>query len=61
LEEKKPLKPDFYSFEKKWTEQTNNYNKKPTQKPIEVSQNMYRLYFAEINIQTNNYLENKGK
>jgi hypothetical protein len=45
-----PEEPDFYSFEKEWTEKHDheNYPVNPIYSPVEKCEQMYSKYYKEI-------------
>ncbi len=48
LKSKETNKPDFYSFEKKWTNMNNKFPSSPIYNPVGVSQEIYNKYYNEI-------------
>lgn len=48
LNGQKVKEPDYYSFEKKWTQKYNKYPSQAIYDPIKTSQKIYKKYYSEI-------------
>ena len=48
MDKKNPKEPDFYSFEKAWTNQKKAFSYQGNYKPVEACKKVYKMYFSEI-------------
>ena len=48
LNSQKVKEPDYYSFEKKWTQKNNKYPSQAIYDPIKTSQKIYKKYYSDI-------------